>query len=111
MQRTFVIPIEYRNVPASLEVDALAPTETRVTLSGSEPAFRMLEPATLKIAIDLHDASVGLRTIHVSQANLGLPANLALYRIEHSIILLRLHQRPGSIDGQPQPNEAAEVKM
>lgn len=94
VQRTFVVPIEYRNVPPGLEVDELAPTETRVTLSASEPAFRMLEPATLKIAVDLSAAGEGVRTIHLSQKDLSLPASLTLYRIEHSTIVLELRQRP-----------------
>lgn len=107
VQRTFVVPIEYRNVPKSLDVDEFAPTETRVTLSGREPAYRMLEPATLKIAIDLSDAGEGLRTIHVLQESLSLPANLTLYRIEHSTILLNLRKRSAPGPSVESPRQAA----
>ncbi len=96
VQRTFVVPIEYRNIPDKLELDEFSPTETRVTLSGTEPAFRFLEPATLKISIDLDGVTEGAETRHVDARNLSLPANLSLYRIEHGSILVSVHQRKAS---------------
>ena len=106
IQRTFVVPIEYRNVPEELAINAFAPTETRVTLSGTEPAFRLLEPATMKIALDLSDAGPGKRRVQVGQRkNLTVPANLSVYRIEHSTISLYLSHRSESKDGaSPDPN-------
>lgn len=97
VQRTFVVPIEYRNVPTQLEISGSAPTETRVTLSGTEPAFRLLDPAALKIAINLGNATAGSRVISVEpRKNLTVPANLTVYRIEHASILLFLSDRETS---------------
>ena len=102
VQRTFIVPIEYRNIPPDLVLDEFSPTETRVTLSGTEPAFRFLEPATLKIAIDLAGVEEGVETRHVDARNLDLPANLALYRIEHGSLFISVHKRPTSQEnGQP----------
>lgn len=94
VQRIFVVPIEYRNVPEELQVNDWATTETRVTLSGTEPAFRMLDPASLRIAIDLSNATLGPQVIQVAaRKNLAVPANLTVYRIEHSTISLYLTER------------------
>ncbi|MEO8493507.1 MAG: diadenylate cyclase [Planctomycetota bacterium] len=94
IQRTFEVPIEYRNVPAGLVLAESAPGETRVTLSGTEPAYRLLEPATLKISLDLATAVEGSLKVAVEPANLNTPANLSLYGIEHNTIRLYLSKRP-----------------
>lgn len=93
VQRTFVVPIEYRNLPADMQLDQYAPNEARVTLSGSEGNFRFLEPATLTISIDLEKVeSYGERRITISEENIRLPANLELYRIEPRTIRLELRK-------------------
>lgn len=53
VQKTFVVPIEYRNLPDSMDIDDAAPTEARVTLAGYERAFNLLAPITLKVSLDL----------------------------------------------------------
>ena len=99
VQRIFVVPIEYRNVPKGLEVADTAPTETKVTLSGTEPAFRLLEPATLKIAVDLAHAQSGFVPVHmVPKKHLLVPANLSVFRIQHSNLDLFLRKRPPDPD-------------
>jgi hypothetical protein len=94
VQRTFAIPVEYRNVPKELEVDETAINETRVTLSGTEPAFRFLEPATLKISVDMADAQPGTKIVSViPKKNFVVPNNLSVYRIEHPTINVFLNRR------------------
>lgn len=98
VQRTFVVPLEYRNVPQELEVDDSAPTETRVTLSGTEPAFRLLDPATLKISLDLGNSTEGAHVVEIiPRKNLTVPANLTVYRIQHSTLTLFLAEREHSM--------------
>lgn len=90
VQRTFVVPIEYRNLPPALELDRSAPTESRVTISGSERHFRFLDPATLKVTLDLTGATTGYEEFGVSDRNIKVPANLSLYRIEPRVVRLYL---------------------
>ncbi len=68
VQRTFVIPIEYRNLAKGIELDVTAPHEARVTLSGLERHFRFLDPSSLKITLDLTDMRIGFHEIPVSDA-------------------------------------------
>ena len=101
VQRTFVVPIAYRNVPAEMHLDPAAPSEARVTLSGSEGNFRFLEPSTLTISIDLGKIrSYGQQTITITEDNIRLPTNLELYRIEPHTIQLDL-RKP-----EPPPNKS-----
>lgn len=82
IQRTFVAQVEYRNVPAGLVVDQYADEEARITLSGVERAFRFFDPASLKITVDLTDRTVGFLTIPVTEREVRVPPNLAIYRID-----------------------------
>ncbi len=94
IERTFTVPIEYRNVPAGLVLAEKTPAETHVTLSGTEPAFRLLDPATLTISIDLAGSSAGTRSVKVEDVQLSKPGNLEVGSIEHRVIEVELHQRP-----------------
>jgi uncharacterized protein (TIGR00159 family) len=94
IERTFVVPIEYRNVASDLVLSENAPAETRVTLSGTEPAFRLLEPSTLTISINLTGITEGPQAIAVQKKDVNMPANLSLYGIEDKVIRLELRKRP-----------------
>jgi uncharacterized protein (TIGR00159 family) len=94
IQRTFVCPIEYRNVSSDLVLAENAPAEMRVTLSGTDPAFRLLDPATLKISIDLANSRAGSQTVAIKAAELNVPSNLSLYGIERNRIRVELRKRP-----------------
>lgn len=93
VQRTFVFPIEYRNLAKHLEIANYTPSECRVTLSGFERDFRFLDPSSVKVGLDLAHASVGFQEISLSEKNIRLPANLLPYRIEPRTIRLELQTR------------------
>lgn len=88
VQRTFVVPVEYRNLPKELELDETAPSEARVTLSGSDRDFRFLDPGSLKISLDLAKVQVGFQEVVVAAPNINLPSNVTLYRIEPRVMRL-----------------------
>ncbi len=96
VQRTFVAPVEYRNMPKELELelDGAAPSEARITLTGSERDFRFLDPGSLKVSLDLSDINVGDQEVALSGGNLRLPSNVELYRIEPRILRLNVRTRP-----------------
>ncbi|MCS7468491.1 diadenylate cyclase [Stieleria sp. ICT_E10.1] len=91
VQRTFIVPVEYRNVAKQLEIDASAPNECRVTLSGSDRDFRFLDPASLKVSLDLSNSQAGYHEILLSEQNIQLPANLFPYRIDPRVVLLKMN--------------------
>ncbi|MDA1054452.1 MAG: diadenylate cyclase [Planctomycetota bacterium] len=102
IQRTFVVPIEYRNLARGLVLDETAPNEARVTLSGSERNFRFLEPGSLKVTLDLTDARAGYQEFPITDRNIRLPTNLAPYRIEPRFIRLYLREQPSESTVKPE---------
>lgn len=100
IQRTFVVPIQYRNLSSTLVLDSSAVHEAQLTLSGSERSFRFLEPGNLTVSIDLQEAQPGWHQVDVSDRNIRVPANLELYRIQPRSIRLYL-QKKELATGQP----------
>ena len=102
VQRTFIVPVEYRNVAKQLEIGGSAPNECRVTLSGSDRDFRFLDPASLKVSVDLGSSQAGYHEILLSEQDMRLPANLYPYRIEPRVIRLTMNPKlPESTPATP----------
>lgn len=89
VQRVFLVPIEYRNVPTELQLPESIPTEARITFSGTERAFQFVAPSALKVSIDLSDAARGKDEFTLTDASVRHPATLTVYRIEPRTIRLR----------------------
>ncbi len=91
VQKTFVVPIEYRNLPDTMDIDDTAPTEARLTLTGFERAFNLLAPSTLKVSLDLSKVEEGQQQIAIDESHVKLPSNLALFRSAPRIVSLGVH--------------------
>jgi diadenylate cyclase len=90
VERTMVVPIEYRNVKEYTRLDGTEPSEARVTFSGRQMAFNMLDPAVLKISIDLRLATIGDTVISLNPQDVERPFNLTVTNIDPSTIRYRL---------------------
>jgi uncharacterized protein (TIGR00159 family) len=90
VERTLVVPIEYRNVKEYTRLDGTEPSEARVTFSGRQMAFNMLDPAVLKISIDLRLAAIGDTVIALNPQDVERPFNLTVTHIDPSKIRYRL---------------------
>ncbi len=88
VQRVFVLPIVYRNLPRDVELPDSIPTEARVTFSASERAFQFVAPSALNVSVDLREASTGKDIFTLSESNVRHPSSLSVYRIEPRTIQL-----------------------
>ncbi len=103
VQRTFVVPIVYRNPPKSLKLDGYYPTEARLTLSASDTTFRFLDPATLKISVDLSPYERGAQRIVLTEKHVNLPPRVSIYRIDPGTLSLLLSPENGA---SPRSNDS-----
>lgn len=92
VQRTFVVPIEYRNLARDMYIEGPTPDEARLTLSGSDRAFNLFSPSALSVSLDMSLLQDGDNELTISQENIGLPSNLQLYRVEPRVIQLRAYR-------------------
>ena len=92
IQQTFEIPIEYRNISANLSLDSTAPTKAQITLTGSERAYRFLDPGSLKISVDLGTRTQGSQIVQITGDNLKLHSNLNVHRIQPQVLWISLRE-------------------
>ncbi|PSQ82706.1 MAG: hypothetical protein BRD44_07255 [Bacteroidetes bacterium QS_7_67_15] len=77
-QRTMTVPVAFRNVEPDWMIGEPQPAEVTVTLSGSERAFRLVEPSELSVSFPLSELKEGANQLLISQRNLDLPGGLEL---------------------------------
>ena len=73
-------------------MDDTAPVEARITLSGFERAFNLLDPSTLKVSINLDDVGEGTQSIAIEPSQVKHPPDLDLFRTDPSILDLEIHR-------------------
>jgi diadenylate cyclase len=88
--RTFDVPIEFRNLPAQWELADPLPGEARIALSGTEQAFRQLNPAGLVLSVDMEQASEGRNEVTLPDAGLQLPDGIAVDDIEPRVVAVEV---------------------
>ncbi len=92
IQRSFAdVAIEYRKLPAGYVVLDAFPPVARMTVSGSERAFEALQPAQLKVSVDLEDVR-GAAEVPLTEKSVKLPSGLSLDQLEPAAVLVRLDQ-------------------
>ena len=89
LQRTFVVPIEYRNLPAAWRVEDSIPTRVEVTLTGSERAFDTLEADKLIISLDLRKVRSGDQYVPITESELNIPPALDIQQITPRAVTIR----------------------
>ena len=92
VQRTFAVPIEYRNLPDGWALEGVKTPEAMVTLTGSQREFNLLNPVGLVVSLDLSGAKEGTQRFIVSEENLRHPSNLKVYRIDPNLITVEMHR-------------------
>jgi len=92
VQRTFAVPIEYRNLPEGWVLEGVTTPEAMVTLTGSHREFNLLNPSSMVISLDLNGVQEGMQRFSISEEELRHPSNLKVYRIDPNLILVEVHK-------------------
>ena len=86
IRRDFVVPIEYRNLSAEWMIEEPKIAEAKLLLIGPEQAFRLLDPTTLKVSVDLATIHEGKQKIPLTRDVVRIPSNLSLGGIKPDAI-------------------------
>ncbi len=89
VSRDFVVPIEYRNLPTDWVLQEPRVTDAEVLLTGPEQAFRLLDPNTLAISVDLSNVREGEQDIVLTRDMVQMPSALSLEAIKPKTIQIR----------------------
>jgi len=90
--RHFVVPIEYRNLPAEWIIEEPRVSEAEILLTGPEQAFLLLDPARLRISLDLSNVKEGKQKIRLSREMIPLPSSLTLESIKPDSIQIAAYR-------------------
>lgn len=90
--RTFVVPVEYRNVADDVKLSQTLTQEVKVTLAGSENAFRFLAPSLIVVSLDLEGVAKGKRRFNVTPNTVRHPNNLRVTAIEPRSVRVQVEQ-------------------
>lgn len=77
----YVVPIEFRNIPAHLELSGDAPAQVRLRVRGRSALLRRLSPADLGITVDLASAKPGEMLIQLTPDMVETPYGSTVVRI------------------------------
>ncbi len=69
----YLVPLEFRNVPANLEVSDDVPTQAHLRVRGRSGLLRRLIPADLSIAVDLSGRSAGQTLVQLTPDQVTVP--------------------------------------
>ncbi|HPM41904.1 MAG TPA: CdaR family protein, partial [bacterium] len=82
VQRDFLVPVEYSNIPAEMGIERVVPRELTVTLTGDERLFRIFSPEDIKATVDLSMAREGKQRISIRPGAIArVPRNFRINSI------------------------------
>jgi len=91
IHRTFVVPIEWRNLPANFIIDNPKPMDAHVSLSGTERDFN-IDPNSMVISLDLGSVREGTQELPLTDRNiLNRPPGTTISQIDPRAIKLRAY--------------------
>jgi len=75
------VPIEFHNLPGSLEIDSASYTEAQIRVRGPERVIRQLQTSDVSAEIDLTSVQPGERTFDLTARHVHLPQDLEVVQI------------------------------
>jgi YbbR domain-containing protein len=91
--KDFAVPIDYVNLPASLDMSGPVVDTVAVRLRGPEPILRMTTDDRLSARVDLAHVPMGEQTITVTPAMIRAPGGVEVVRLSPDLIPIRLERR------------------
>ncbi len=81
LRRDFIIPIDYKNIPANWKIDEPQVSEVKVILQGPSQAFQLFDERSLKLSLDLSALAEKKREFTLAKDMLNAPSSLAVTEI------------------------------
>jgi len=80
--RVLTASVEYRFLPAEMEVVKLVPTEVSVTASGKANDFELLDERTVRVIVDGSSFEEGANKVALLEGMVQLPRSLSIIEID-----------------------------
>jgi hypothetical protein len=80
----FTLPLEFVNIPPSLEISSDVPTTIHVRVRGRSALVRRLTPSDITVQVDLKNDAAGDITVHLDPQMIDAPYGASVARISPS---------------------------
>jgi diadenylate cyclase len=105
VQRTFEVPVEFRNVPTDWSVHELEPNTVQVTLEGMANQFELLDSRQLRFSLVMEESLPGLHSVWLHDGDLQTPSGIEVRAIDPQRVWFQVATRapPPSAPVRPSP--------
>ena len=110
VERSMRVPLEFRNIPPTLEIVGDPPTTVDVRLRGSSALLSRVEPREIVAVLDLGSARPGPRMFHLRNDEVRAPYGVDVAQVVPGTIALEMEKSGRrtvpvvpALDGQPAP--------
>jgi YbbR domain-containing protein len=110
VERSMRVPLEFRNIPPTLEIVGDPPTAVDVRLRGSSALLGRIEPREIVAVLDLGSARPGSRMFHLRNDEVRAPYGVDVAQVVPGTIALEMEKSARrtvpvvpALDGQPAP--------
>lgn len=90
--RSFLLPVEYPQLPAPLKLVTLEPGEVAVTFSGPRRLFYFLPREKIHLWLKSWQALEGTRTLKITAADIEVPKDFAIANIEPKRVRVQIEK-------------------
>jgi YbbR domain-containing protein len=110
VERSVRVPLEFRNIPQSLQIVGNTPDTIDVRVRGSSAVLTRLEPGEIVAVLDVSGARTGSRLFQVRADEVRAPFGVEVTQVVPSTLTLDLERSASrkvpivpAVDGQPAP--------
>lgn len=91
--RSYVVPVEYNNVPTYLAVSRIVPREVEITFSGPRRSFYFVSDRKIKVFLKLFNAEPGIIKRTITRSNITFPEALTIENIQPNEVTVTVEAR------------------
>lgn len=92
VQRSFSVPVEFRNTPAGFAAEDLNTQEVIINFSASGRDFNLADTKSLKLVLDVKDLGPGWHRLVVNKTFVKKPAEFSIINIDPTVIRFKIVQ-------------------
>ena len=110
VERSLRVPLEFRNIPAQLEIVGDPPATVDVRLRGSSSILSRIQPGDVVAVLDLSSARAGSRLFHLRSDEVRAPFGVEVAQVLPATLALSLEKSAARVvpivpatEGEPAP--------
>ena len=110
VERSLRVPLEFRNIPRTLEIVGDTPDNIEVRVRGSSAVLSRLQPGEIVAVLDLSAARAGSRLFHIRNDEVHAPFGVEIAQVVPATLSIELEKSAErvvpiipALEGQPAP--------